>query len=183
MCICTYRCIRHATSDVILKAGLALWVTVTTRPLHSESRIAREDARRQSKQRSSGNPFVGADREGIECGCRYHVRIKNETVNGHPDEPKNANAYKCRDGRVQHLEILSNAVAKRRGNVLEEPLDSFSCHNKILTPRSFFDFWMLKPGLSTSLRRLFARRVGFWPCCKNVFPSHAFPQTIDVHWR
>jgi hypothetical protein len=35
MCICTYRCIRHATSDVILKAGLALWVTVTTRPFRS----------------------------------------------------------------------------------------------------------------------------------------------------
>ena len=62
------------------------------------------------------------------------MRIKNEIVNGHPNEPKNTSADKCRDGCVQHLEILSNTVTKRRGEILEEPLDSFSRHNEILHP-------------------------------------------------
>lgn len=82
-------------------------------------------------QRSAGNPFVGVNREGIERGCRYHVRIKNEIVNGHADEPKNAQADECRNGCAQHFDILSNAVTKRRGKILEEPFDSFSRHNEI----------------------------------------------------
>jgi hypothetical protein len=48
MCICTYRCIRHATSDVILKAGLALWVTVTTRRFRSLTRFERNGDFHQS---------------------------------------------------------------------------------------------------------------------------------------
>jgi len=67
------------------------------------------------------------------------VRVENEVIDGHPDEPKDANTDECWDGCIQHLDVLSDAVTERRGKILQEPLDSFSCHNKILTPGSFLE--------------------------------------------